>query len=154
MTENAGFLNDLGLENVETAPADGKYAAYLYDCKFVEYKDTSKGKALVFTYRIADGKFKGEDIQEWKSANAFDDNTKKKWLKARVLSLGVPESRIGAVNPQDLVGLAVWITIKKNGEYTNVNKVELRDEAGNATAAPLEAPQQAAAPAVNVTADL
>lgn len=142
MTENAGFLNDLALDQVETDPADGVYRAFVYDVKTVNYKDTAKGKAVVFTYRIADGKFKGEDVQEWKSANSFDDNTKKKWLKARILSLGVPESRLTNLDPQDLVGLEVMITLKKNGQYLNVNKVELV-QSGNAAATP----EQASAPA-------
>lgn len=126
-----GFLSDLGLDNVEADPnhlPDATYLGYLTDCKVVQFKDVSKGKAVVFTYKVDEGEHKGKTIDEWKPANTFDDATKKAWLKQRLLSLGVPESRINAVNPDDLIGTAVKFSVKQKGEYRNVTFVALRDE--------------------------
>lgn len=123
-----GFLNDLGLDSVESDPGtfpDGKYRGFLFDCKMVQYKDTSKGQALVLTYKIADGPHKGKTIDEWKTANAFDDAQKKSWLKQRITSLGVPESRLNSVEPNDLIGTEIIFTKKQKGEYHNVTYVEV-----------------------------
>lgn len=133
---SAGFLADLGLDSVEADPnaiPDGKYAAYVYDAKIVAYKDTSKGKALVLTYKIAPGSIhSGKTVDEWKSCNKFDDARSKGYLKQRILSLGVPENRMADLDPNDLKGTAVYITTKKNGEYTNARMVEVRDESTTA----------------------
>lgn len=126
-----GFLADVGLDSVEADPnhlPDATYLGYLTDCKIVHYKDAAKGKAVVFTYKVDEGDHKGKVIDEWKSANSFDDAQKKGWLKQRIISLGVPESRVGAVNPDDLIGTAVKFSVKAKGEYRNVTFVALRDE--------------------------
>lgn len=126
-----GFLADLGLDTVETDPnhlPNATYLGYLTKVKVQPYKDASRGKAIIFTYKVSDGEHSGKTVDEWKSANSFDDSRKKAWLKQRMLSLGIPESRLGAVNPDDLVGLPVRFTVKQNGEYTNVTFVALRDE--------------------------
>lgn len=131
MTTANGFLADLGLDSVESDPnhlPDATYVGALFDCKVVHYKDASKGKAVVFTYKVTEGEHKGKSIDEWKSANAFDEPSKKAWLKQRMLSLGVPESRINAVNPDDLIGTAIKFTVKQKGEYRNVTFVTLADE--------------------------
>lgn len=131
MTTDAGFLADLGLDSVEADPnhlPTSTYNGYVTDCKIVEAKDKSKGKFLVFTYKVSDGEHRGKTIDEWKSANAFDEKKKKSYLKQRILSLGVPEARLGSVSPEDLTGIAVRFTVKQKGEYTNVTFVALRDE--------------------------
>lgn len=126
-----GFLADLGLDAVEADPnhlPNATYLGYLTNAKVVEYKDTSKGKALVLTYKVSEGPHKGKTIDEWKSANSFDEPNKKSWLKNRILSLGVPESRLDTLDPDDLIGTPVRFTVKQKGEYTNVTFVEARDE--------------------------
>lgn len=131
MTTDAGFLADLGLDDVETDPnhlPDATYLGYVTDAKVVHYKDSSKGKALVFTYKVSEGEHRGKTIDEWKSANSFDEPTKKSWLKNRLVSLGVPDSKMGSVSPEDLTGIAVKFTVKQKGEYRNVTFVALRDE--------------------------
>ena len=47
------------------------------------------------------------------------------FLKMRLKSLGVPETRMNTLQPEDLVGTDVVITVKKNGESTNITKVEI-----------------------------
>jgi hypothetical protein len=125
-----GFLSDLSLDTVSddvNAFPDGTYEAFLYEAKLIQYKDTSKGQALVLTYKIADGPHSGKTIDEWKSCNAFDDERAKGWLKARIKSLGVPESRYDTVDPEDLVGIKLLISKKQKGEYHNVTSVKLSD---------------------------
>lgn len=127
MTE-PGFLADLDLENQEADPnafPDSTYNAYLTEAKVVALKDAAKGKRLVLTYKLFDGEHKGKTIDEWKSINTFDDARSKAFLKTRLLSLGVPEDQLSKINPTDLVGIAVRITTKQNGEYRNVNNVVL-----------------------------
>ena len=126
-----GFLADLGLDTIESDPnaiPDNKYPAFVYDAKVVKYKDTSKGQALVLTYKIADGAHKGKTVDEWKSCNPFDDARQKGFLKQRLVGIGIPESKINDLDPDDLKGLPVTITTKKNGEYTNVRFAVKRDE--------------------------
>lgn len=133
-TATGGFLSDLGLDSVETDPnhlPDATYKGYLTDCKVVQFKDASKGQALVFTYKVSEGPHKGKTIDEWKTANKFDPANKKAWLKSRILSLGVPESRLNILNPDDLIGTPVSFTVKKKGEYTNVTFVKERNEDEN-----------------------
>ena len=128
-----GIFADLGLDEVDedpnTFPAS-TYRGFVYDCKVVTYKDAAKGRALVLTYKIADGgQHKGKTVDEWKSCNTFDDASKKAWLKRRLMSLGVPENRLSQVNPEDLIGTEVDFTTKKSGEYTNVTFVKQSDGA-------------------------
>lgn len=131
-----GFLNDLGLDEVNADPnyiADGKYRAFVYNSEVRTKKDDSK--SWVLSYKIApDQKHAGQVQQEWFDLAPKGDNAelKRSFLKRRVLSLGVPESKIGSVQPNDLIGLEVSITIKHSGSYQNVGTVEL---AGGATSA-------------------
>lgn len=124
-----GFLNDLGLEDVNADPnyiADGKYRAFVYNSEVRTKKDDSK--SWVLSYKIADGqKHSGQQQQEWFDLNPQGANAelKRSFLKRRVLSLGVPESKIGSVQPNDLIGLEVSITIKHKDGYQNIGNVEL-----------------------------
>lgn len=126
-----GFLSDLGLDKIDDDPNEvpaGKYTGFLFDARVVELKDAAKGKRLVLTYKVADeGAHKGKTVDEWKSVNPFDDARTKGFLKQRMKSLGVPEERLGSITPDDLIGTPVNFTVKKNGEYTNVTFVEVRD---------------------------
>lgn len=128
------IFDDLGLDDIDPDPnafPDGTYNAFLFEAKVVALTDTSKGKRLVLTYKLADGPHKGKTIDEWKSINAFDDARSKAYLKARILSLGVPEDAIKSLDPANLVGLEVRITKKQNGQYANVNNVVLGHVGGD-----------------------
>lgn len=130
---DGGIFADLGLDEVDADPnhlPDSTYRGVVYDAKIVHYKDAAKGKALVLTYKVTDPEsiHKGKTIDEWKSANKFDDAQKKGWLKNRLISLGVPESRIAQVSVKDLIATDIFFTVKKKGEYINVTFVRLADE--------------------------
>lgn len=158
-----GFLNDLGVDwggvSTSNAPSDGTHHGYLTKAEVRTKKDTTK--SLVLTYRVADGENEqGKTIDEWKSLPITvqgptgprfateDDERNARFLKQRLISLGVPEDRINTLNPGDLQGTEVYFTVKSKGEYTNVTFVKLAAEvnasplmAGNT--APAQAPTQA-----------
>lgn len=127
MTTDAGILADLDLANVPDGLPAGQYLGNVYNCKVQPYKDAAKGKALIFTYKVndPDNPMHGETVDEWQGINAFDTPTKKRFLKARLTSLGVPENRMSSFKPDDVIGLAVFFTVKKNGQYTNISDVRL-----------------------------
>ncbi|HET7713151.1 MAG TPA: hypothetical protein VFK94_01370 [Patescibacteria group bacterium] len=149
-----GFLNDLGLDNVEADPnyiADGQWPAFVFDSKVVEKKDGSK--SWVISYKIAPNspQFAGVQQDEWYALSVSKDGSiqapsvqQKSWLKKRVLSLGVPESKVGTFSPAEVTGTPVFITIRHKNGYQNVGDVVLRDEAtGQATPVAANAQQQA-----------
>lgn len=131
MTDTAvasNLLADLGLDEVEENMPDATYPAFLTAVKSVNVtKGKAPGPKVVFEYKIAPGApWAGEVISEFQSADKANQQGLR-YLKRRLASLGVPESQIASTNLNDLVGTAVWVTTKKNGEYLNVNKVEVRD---------------------------
>jgi len=128
---DAGVLANLGLDEVPDGLPDGVYPGFVYDAKIVDLKN-NKGRSLVFTYKVDQpgSTLHGETIDEFKSINPGDDNTKKRFLKQRLESLGVPSTRFNVFQPKDVVGLAVSFTVKTNGEYKNVSKVEIRSNSG------------------------
>lgn len=128
-----GFLNDLGLENVEADPnhiADGKYPAFVYNSEVRTKKDQTR--SWVITYKIAPDspRHAGQQQQEWFDLEPKGENAdlKRSFLKRRVLSLGVPESKINSINPADLIGIKVALTIVHRGQYQNVGTVEVLDD--------------------------
>jgi hypothetical protein len=52
----------------------------------------------------------------------------KSWYKKRFLDLGVAEDEVEDTDIESLVGKAVTFGVKRNGDYLNINFVELRDE--------------------------
>jgi hypothetical protein len=136
------FSDDLGLENVPKGFATGVYQGFVTNVRPHTYKDEAKGKAIIITYRCdvdPSGQFTGESIDEFKSCNSTDSNVKKRFLKQRLEELGVPESRQNSVTPSDLIGKPVYFTVKNDGQYINVTKVQLRDPSvavGSSTAVP------------------
>jgi hypothetical protein len=164
MSTDAGFLNDLDLDNVEADPnyiGDGQWPAFIFDSKVITKKDQTK--SWIITYKVApDSKqYAGVTQDEWfaltvekdGSLIAQPDQTKKSWLKKRVLSVGVPESRVKEVTPAEIIGTPVFITIRHKGNFQNVVDVVLRDES-TGEAKPTAVPEQSAAtpaPSGNVT---
>jgi hypothetical protein len=114
------------------------YEASVTDVTVGPTKDGSKvGMTLIYTITedSADGEHVGKTVREWKEipqpANpkvlSADDKKAMSWLKARLLSLGVPENRVNTVEPSDLIGKDVTIVVKEGkGDFMNVNKVTLK----------------------------
>ncbi len=131
MSTDAGFLNDLGLDNVEADPnyiSDGPHPGFVFDSKVVTKKDDSKSWVLTFKVAPEDTNFAGKTQDEWYSLTN-PSAQQKSWLKKRVLSLGVPESKVGAFDPAEVIGTAVFFNIRHKNGYQNVGEVTLRDEA-------------------------
>lgn len=132
MTEAMDLFGSMGLDDVEADPnfiPAGEYAAYITDSAIVTAKTgKNMGKnSWVLTYKVSDGKFNGRTQQEWFSLDPSNEQVKP-WLKRRLLSIGVPESRIGSFNPADVVGTPVFVKIKHKDGYQNVADVKQRNE--------------------------
>lgn len=125
-----GFLNDLNLDDVNPDPnyiADGLYRAFVYGSE-VKTKQSTGTKSWVLTYKVApDQKHAGQVQQEWFDLDPKGENAelKRSFLKKRVLSLGVPESKIGEIQPSDLVGIEVSMKIVHRNSYQNVGEITL-----------------------------
>ena len=163
MTTDAGFLNDLNLDEVEADPnfiSDGPHPGFVFDSKVVTKKDGSKSWVIIFKVAPDDEKFAGKTQDEWYSLTVSKDGElvapspdQKSWLKKRALSLGVPESQIKTFKPADVIGTAVFFGIRHKNGYQNVGEVTLRDEAtGQAVVS--EAPAQVAPAAQSNVNDL
>jgi hypothetical protein len=149
-----GFLNDLtpGLDwnNDESVPldpnkvADGTHHAFVYDCKVVDLTAKGKGKSLVITYKMADDDQNAKvEKDEWRAIPVVTadgqfasdkDRTAATWLKRRLVSLGVPETKINDVDPKDLVGTEVYVTFKTKEQWQNVTDVKVATAEGTPSA--------------------
>lgn len=132
MTESAGFLNDLGLENVEADPnyiADGTYPAYVFKSEIRTKKDETKSWVLTFKIAPESNKHAGQTQQEWFDLKPVGENAemKKSFLKKRVLSLGVPEAKIPTFSPNDVLGTKVSMSIVHRKGYQNIGEVQVDD---------------------------
>jgi hypothetical protein len=129
----AGFLNDIAedvakAENPNHVP-DGVYPAFIYESGVKEIKGVQR---WVINYKIApnNGPASGKTVGEMFTLKPTGPNRDMQlsFLKARLVSLGVPESRFGEFEPGEIQGWAVTIKVATSNEYTNVKKMELRDE--------------------------
>lgn len=136
-------MGSLGLDNVSADPndiPDGKYAGSVFKSEYV-YLENDDSISHVITYKVDDGEHKGAQRAEWfklgnqpvrdeagnvTSLNVTMDDTKRRWYKKRLVDLGVPEEQINTVKPEDLIGKQVTFGVKRNGQYINVNFVEVR----------------------------
>lgn len=92
-------------------------------------QDRSGKRRVAFTYVVSespeDERWVGKKVVERKY---YKDNTDAEglgYIKARLVDLGLPKDYKGAVDTENFVGNEVVITLAKNGEYTNVTKVEV-----------------------------
>lgn len=145
MSSIFGDLDIASAANDPFAVADGTYEATL--TKSSVEKSNKGGKGLTFEYTIHDADdeaMDGRKISEWKTIpetnpdGSFTDPdtapTFMSFIKQRLASLGVPESEMNTVQPEDLVGIEVILTVatktsKKDGQdYQNVTKLRLANE--------------------------
>jgi hypothetical protein len=144
-----GFLNDLKLESVESDPnyiADGQYPGYIFDSKIVT-KKKDQTQQWVITYKIAPeaNRHAGQTQDEFYNVGAAPgrpetgpSEANKSWLKKRVLGLGVPENSLAALDPKDVIGTPVTITIVHRNGYQNIGDAVVRSEnAGPSSTGPV-----------------
>ena len=129
-----GLFGDLDIASAEDNPwavPANTYEADLYEVEVRENKDKTK-KGLSFTFKISSGEHKGKTVAEWKTlptgADTPEDKRNASYIKQRLTSLGVPESRMNTVEVTDLVGTPVIMDVVVNGEYTNVKSIKVRGE--------------------------
>jgi hypothetical protein len=139
MSDN--IFGDLDIASAADDPfavTDGTYYATLTKCSKEESSRGSKG--LTFEYTIHDAEdeqMDGRKISEWKTIPEADDENAAlhmSFIKQRLKSLGVPESEMNTVKPDELIGLEVIVTVatkkskKDDQEYQNVTKMRLNTD--------------------------
>lgn len=120
--------------------ADGTYKAVTGGTK-VQVSEAKGKKGLAFTYTIDDPEspYNGRKASEWKNIPKSEDKGSPEYdkdlgyLKQRLASLGVPESKMNSIQPEELDDIPVVIVVKNNPPYVNVQRVSLREDAGSAT---------------------
>jgi len=122
--------------------------------KVVRKDGEGAGWALKYQVDDTEDQYDGNSVQEWKNLHLrkegetpeefknrvlTDPNAKRdmSYVKSRMKSLGVPDSKLSSAKFEDFLGLDVYFTVKetpgtdkRTGEdkvYTNVTKVELVD---------------------------
>jgi hypothetical protein len=136
-----GIFGDLDVasasDNPWLVPAN-TYEANIYSAEIKRDKNENLGLELI--YKIANGEHEGKTVREWKVVPepadpknmTADEKKQTSYLKMRLRSFGVPESRMNSMNINDILGLEVIIKVIINGEYTNVARVDLKGDAPEA----------------------
>ena len=141
------LFGDLDIQSASDDPFDippDKYQATVSNVE-VKANYVSKNRPdavpttyLVIEYTITDGYHEtaiGQTLQDWLRVPTSDADNRgkqsgaqaKSWIKLRMLGLGIPESRINQVGPDDLVGIDVYVDVSKGkGGMPQVKGVEAR----------------------------
>lgn len=133
-----GLFGDLDVESAADDPfkvEPGVYEATVTDVAVGPTKDGSKtGMTIIFTISPTDEDNAGKTVREWKQIPmpadpkklSADDKRAMSFLKSRLLDLGIPETRVNDVLPEDLIGKEVTITVKQGkNDFMNVSRVTL-----------------------------
>lgn len=131
-----GLFDGLDVASAADNPFEVEPGTYRCVVTGAEARPTQAGDkvGLNIEYTIQDdeaGAMNGRKITEWKHipqpADPANPTAKEaqsaSFLKQRLVNLGIPESRMNDVEGDDLLGIECVVTVKKNGEYTNVTKV-------------------------------
>lgn len=126
----SGLFAELDIASAEDNPwgiPDNTYACVVSKA---EAKPTRAGDkvGLNLEYTITEGEYAKRSITEWKEIPKPGDTSAraeaaKSFLKIRLASFDIPESRMNSVKTEDLIGLKVYVTVQTKGEYTNVRRV-------------------------------
>ena len=131
-----GIFGDLDVASAADNPWAVPANTYEMNVYTAEVKrDKNEALGLEIVYKISSGEHEGKTVREWKTipepADAKnltpDEQKAASYLKMRLLSLGIPESRMNGMNINDILGTEVVVKVTVNGEYTNVARVELRE---------------------------
>jgi hypothetical protein len=148
--DNLGFLN---LSDVSVGITPGSHKGKITGAKVVlnVKKDAAgnetnaKAMKLNLTYQTEGG----DSISEFKNLGVLvmpdgsrqpdmTHNAKagkpqhevdRKWLKSRLMNLGVAEADVDRIKPQQLIGTPVILTVSQQGQYMNVSFVKIDDDA-------------------------
>lgn len=139
-----GLFGDLDVasasEDVFGVP-DATYSAVVTKVSMSksDKKNDEHGKPLVgmtLTYKLDDpeSQYAGRTVTQYQTVPqpegepTADELKNMGYLKRLLKNVGVPEERMNTVAAEDIQGSEVYITTKKNGDYTNVTRVQQRSE--------------------------
>jgi hypothetical protein len=133
-----GFLKDAGVTDV-VAPdddyfiANGVYPAVIQDSKLMHPGGDDSKTSWQITYRL-DAEvetYGGRYISEFFDMDPNLPDDRKVWIKRRLNSLELTQEEQDALEPQDIIGYDVTVTVKNTPSktdpdvnYTNVKKVK------------------------------
>lgn len=130
-----GFLDEMGLDQVDAASDDwsvpnGVYPAVIVESKIAEFGGVNKWQ---INYKIDedDENAAGKQVSEFFDLSPDLPDTRKAWLKRRLLTLEIDDEAAASLEPEDIIGTEVVVTVKNKPSadgtrtYTNVTKVAL-----------------------------
>jgi hypothetical protein len=124
-----GLFDGLGLSEVSSDPwsvMDGTYQFNVVDCTAGPTKDGLKNGILFKFEVISEGSEQGKTQTEWLEIPKKDDVSGdamrcRSFLRARMESLGIPETKFNSVDAADFISITGYMTIatgkKKGGKY-------------------------------------
>jgi len=128
-----GLFDELDVAGAADNPfaiPDDVYPCVVSD---VVVKKNAKGNmGMTVTYTIADGKYKGRKITEYRRMPHKEDSEPldeakaaeaRSYIKRTMARLGIPEDRMNSAGKEDLVGLDCYVSTNQNGDFTNVRDV-------------------------------
>ena len=97
--------------------------------------DTSKNLwQITYTLDPEVETYHGRTVSEFSDLNPSLPSARRVWLKRRLLSIGVNDEQAATLEPADIIGTEVSVTVRNKNTndktYVNVTKVELRSNAG------------------------
>lgn len=139
----SGFLSNMGLDTLDATGTDwsianGVYPAMITDSKIMHPKNDQSRNLWQITYTI-DGEvetYGGRTVSEFYDLDPNLPADRRVWLKRRLHSIGVNDAQAVSLEPADIIGTEVSVTVRNKNTndktYVNVTKVELRST-GNAS---------------------
>jgi hypothetical protein len=134
-----GLFDELDIASAADNPwvvPDNTYACVVSD---LVVKENSKGNmGMIFTFKIREGDHAGFEITEYKRLPSSRDkepmseaekNKAMSYIKMRLDSLGIPESRMNSVEKADLVGIECYVRTQVKDDFVNVKSVTLTSSA-------------------------
>ncbi len=114
---------------------DGWHEATLTEAEVKQQKQDPSKYGLALTYEVTSGENAGSNISEWKNYPKPADPknptaTEKRdlaFIKKRLLSLDIPESRMNSLDIEDLKGIEVYVKVQTKGEYQNIVDMKVND---------------------------
>lgn len=130
-----GLFDELDVASAADNPwviPDNTYPAIVSK---VEVKANKSGNmAMYFYFTVTEGEHSGFEISEYKRMPSKKDvdqlsvaeaSKATSYIKQRLASLGIPESRMNSVDVDDLVGIECYVSTKEKDGFVNVRTVNL-----------------------------
>lgn len=136
--------------------APGTYSSIVSN---VTTEEKDSGTYLVITYTVTEGPSQGKTHREYNRIIKGQPQTEQeinnmRFIKTRMLSLGVPAERINSVEPEDIEGTEVALTVdkqKNNPRYMQVVRVDVLSPVTESTPSSLPTAAKPAAAAGDIT---